>query len=287
MITSTPPSWSAARLDYALATSRAQGRAALGLYLPVGYPTLATSRDALRLMASRADVLLLGVPHTKPVLDGPVIQQAAAQALEAGFQMSDLFAAASELTATCTAALLAMSYWSPIEQYGAKAFAQELAAAGASGALIPDLPDTAAETWHDAAEKAGLHTINLVPPHASAATLAAIGASTSGMVYAPATPGFTGARRPLSPHLPRLVRRLRETTRLPVAAGIGISTPDQAAQVSGYADAVIIGSAVIRRMHAQADSPAAAAAAVARDFAEGVRRANRPAAWPQTTNYGS
>ncbi|NGO40633.1 tryptophan synthase subunit alpha [Streptomyces ureilyticus] len=278
MITSTSPSWSAARLDYALATSRAQGRAALGLYLPVGYPTRTASLDALHLMAQAADVLELGIPHTEPVLDGPEIQHAVAQALDAGFRMHDLFTAATELTASTTAALLVMSYWAPIEQYSAMAFAHQLAAAGGAGVLIPDLPDSAAATWQKAARAAGLHTVPLIPTHAPDARLAAIGTSSSGMVYAPASPGRTGARRPLNRYLPRLVRRVRDATGLPVAVGSGISTPEQAAEVSTYADAVVVGSAVIRRMYAQAAAPAAAAAAVAADFADGVRRAHRPVA---------
>ncbi|MEV5531517.1 tryptophan synthase subunit alpha [Streptomyces prunicolor] len=293
MTTSTPPSWSAAGLDHALARSRAEQRAALGLYLPVGYPTRAAGLDALHLMAKHADVLQLGVPHTDPVLDGPVIRRAAAQALDAGFRMRDLFDAATELTAAGTTAVLAMSYWKPIEAYGPRAFAEELAAAGVAGVLVPDLPetetetetetdtetatDTAAATWQRAARAAGLHTSTLIPPRASDAHLAALGSVTSGLIHVPATPGLTGARRPLSPYLPHLVRRVRTLTGLPVAVGIGIGTPDQAAQASAYADSVIVGSAVIRRMHAQPGAAAVTAAEAARDFAEGVRRARPPA----------
>ncbi|MBC2869869.1 tryptophan synthase subunit alpha [Streptomyces mexicanus] len=268
-------SWPATRLERTLAASSAEGRAALGLYLPIGYPTRSASVDALHFMAQSADVLELGVPHTHPVLDGPVIRQAAAEALAGGFRMRDLFAAASELSASSPAALVVMSYWAPIAEYGPRPFAYELAAAGGSGVLIPDLPESEATGWQAAAGAAGLSTIALIPAHASAARLAAIGAATTGMVYAPATPGPTGGQGPLRPYLPRLVRRLREATRLPVAVGIGISTPAQAEYASGFADAVVVGSAVIRRMQDQPNSPAAAAAAAARDFAEGVHSARR------------
>ncbi|WP_369228535.1 tryptophan synthase subunit alpha (plasmid) [Streptomyces sp. R39] len=275
----SPQSWSAARLAYALENSSADQRAALGLYLPVGYPTRESNLDALHLMAQSADILELGVPHPKPRLDGPVIARAAVQALDNGFRMHDLFAAAVELTATTTAALLVMAYWSSVEDYGALSFARRLAASGGGGVLIPDLPPAAAPAWQRIARDEGLYTITLIPPHASTAQLAAIGAQTSGMVYAPATPGKTGTRRPLNPLLPRLVGRLREATGMPVAVGVGISTPDQAAQVSSYADAVVVGSALIRCMQAQPDRPARAAADAARDFAAGVRR--RPPA-PKT-----
>ncbi|MFE1840565.1 tryptophan synthase subunit alpha [Streptomyces sviceus] len=274
----SPLSWSAARLDYALATSREEQRAALAIYLPVGYPNRAASRDALLRAAEHADVLELGVPHHNCPMDGPVIRQAATQALEAGFEMRDLFAAAVELTARTTTALLVMSYWEPIRSYGPPAFARELAAAGGAGVLVPDLPPHAAPLWRATAAEAGLYTVALAPRHASSARLAELGATTTGMLYAPATLGLTGTRRPLSPYLPRLVRRLREATGLPVATGIGISSPQQAAHVSGFSDAVVIGSAVIRHMQTQPDAPAQAARAACHDFALAVRRAHRPAA---------
>ncbi|QIP74729.1 tryptophan synthase subunit alpha [Streptomyces sp. VN1] len=277
MRTSTPPSWPAYRLDQVLTQSRLQQRAALGLYLPVGYPSRSASRDALHAMAEHSDVLELGVPTEDAHLDGATIQHAAAQALEKGFRMADLFTITADL-ASSPAALVAMTYWAPVEAYGPRLFAEQFAAAGGAGVLIPDLPGRAAARWQHATEAAGLHAIPLIPAHASSARLHAIGRSSSGMAYAPATPGLTGAAGPLSPYLPRLVRRLREATRLPVAVGIGISTPALAAQASAYADAVVVGSAVIRRMQADAGSPAAAAAAAARDFAAGVRGAHRPAA---------
>jgi tryptophan synthase alpha chain len=268
----TPVARPAARLDDALAASRAQGRAALGLYLPVGYPTLADSLDALHLMGQAADVLELGIPHNRAVLDGPVIKQAAARALAGGFQMRDVFTTAAELTASTPAALVAMSYWAPIQTYGPQRFADEFASAGGAAVLVPDLPASAAAAWQSAARTAGLHTITLVPTDASAAHLAAIGA-VSGLVYAPAAPGLTGGQSPLSPYLPHEIHRIRTATGRPVAVGIGVSTPDQARHVSVYADAVVVGSAVIRRMQAQPATPATAAGSCARDFADGVRRA--------------
>ncbi|MFF9458046.1 tryptophan synthase subunit alpha [Streptomyces flaveolus] len=266
------------RLDHVLASSRAQKRAALGLYLPVGYPTLSASLDALHLMGQSADILEIGVPHTQPFLDGPVIQQASAQALADGFQMGDLFTAASELSVSTSAALVTMSYWAPIEQYGPRSFAHDFAAAGGAGVLVPDLPASAAASWQEVTRAAGLRTVTLIRPDAPAAHLAAVGATTTGMAYAPAAPGPTGSQSPLSPYLPHLVHRLRTATRLPVAVGVGISTPAQAEHVAGFADAVVVGSAVIRRMQSRPNAPVTAAAAAARDFADGVRRARRAAA---------
>ncbi|MEU9228970.1 tryptophan synthase subunit alpha [Streptomyces massasporeus] len=274
MITSTPPSWSAARLDEALATSRSEQRAALSVYLPVGYPSRIVSRDTLHLVARHADILELGIPHTDSHLDGPVMQQASEQALAEGFQMIDLFTVATELAASTSAALLVTSSWNPIENFGPELFAELLAVAGGAAVLIPDLPEHAAATWHWTSREAGLHTIPYIPAHASTARLVEITSASSGMVYAPATPGRTGARRPLSPHLPRLVRRLGTATDLPVAVGIGISSPDQAARAAAYADAVAVGSAVVRHMLTWPNAPDLAAAGAAKAFADGVRRAS-------------
>ena len=171
-----------------------------------------------------------------------------------------------------------MTYWDPVQKYGPGRFAEEFAAAGGAGVLVPDLPDREAADWQRTTLAASLHSIPFIPAHASDARVAAIGASSSGMAYAPAAPGRTGTAGPLSTYLPRLVRRLRDATRLPVAVGIGISTPARAAQASAYADAVVVGSAVIRRMQAATDTPVAAAVAAARDFAAGVRRMSQPAA---------
>lgn len=260
-----------ARLDQVLAAAAAEGRAALATYVPVGYPTMAESMDTLRQLARYSDIIELGIPHTDPVFDGPVIQQAAAQALASGFQMADLFAAVRDLSASSGAALLVMSYWGPISSYGPALFARELAAAGASAVIVPDLAGEEARTWSALARAAGLHTVNLVASDATTAQLAEVGEASSGMIYAPATTGTTGAQGPLGPHLPLLLDRLRSVTSLPIGVGIGVSTPEQAAHVAGLADAVIIGSPVIRRMQAAPHAPAAAAGALAREFAEAVR----------------
>lgn len=270
--------WPASRLDHTLAACRSQDRAALGLYLPVGYPTRSSNLDALHLMGQAADVLEIGIPHTDPTLDGPVIRQAAAQALAGGFRMADVFTAVAELTASTPAALVAMSYWIPIQHYGPQAFLHAFATAGGSAVLVPDLPQAAAAGWQRAARAAAVHTIALVPQAASAAHLAAIGAATSGMVYAPAAPGPTGGQGPLSPYLPHEVHRIRTATGRRVAVGIGVSTPAQAEHVSSFADLVVVGSAVIRRMQSQPTAPATAAATAARDFAVGIRRARHTAA---------
>ncbi|MGP3750002.1 tryptophan synthase subunit alpha [Streptomyces sp. IBSNAI001] len=272
-IINPPLTRAASRLDQVFAATRAQGRAALAAYLPVGFPTFSQSMDALHAVAAHADVLELGVPFSDPMMDGPIIQQATAQSLAGGFRMRHLFEAARQLSATSAVALLVMTYWQPVARYGPRRFADELALAGVAGVILPDLPVEEAGEWLAAARARGLHTVFVVAPNSSDARLARVCAAGSGMVYAPAVAGVTGAQGPLASGLPAFVDRLRAVTAVPVGVGIGVSTPDQAAIVSTFADAVIVGSALIRRLQT-APGPAGvrAAASLARDLADGVRR---------------
>jgi len=224
----------------------------------------------MRRLAQSTDVLELGVPHTNPTLDGPVIREASARALASGFHMRDLFAVLRELSAS-PAALSVMTYWEPVRRYGVMKFARESASAGASAVIVPDLAVDDVASWAAVARSVGLDTINLVSPHATHEQLAQRCGETSGMLYVPATTGGTGAQGPLSAHLPSMVDRLRSLTSLPIGVGIGVSTVEQAAHVAGFADAVIIGSPLIRRMRT-GPGGADSAVALARDFADAVRR---------------
>jgi tryptophan synthase alpha chain len=272
MTTGSRRSAAAHGLDDTFAQARAEGRAALAVYLPVGYPTLDQSLDVLHVLAQHAEILELGLPFSDPLMDGPTIAAAATQALHAGFRVRHLLAVLRELRASSPASLLVMTYWQPVDHYGPQAFAAALADCGAAGVIIPDLPLEEAGPWLAAAGSHGLHTVFVVAPNTSTTRLAAVCAAGSGMIYAPATSGVTGHLGPLDHGLPRFVDRLRSITTLPIGVGIGVSTAKQAAQVSRYADAVIVGSALIRRIQAAPDQEGAAAAAeLAAELAEGVR----------------
>jgi tryptophan synthase alpha chain len=276
-----PLSRGAARLDEVFASARREGRAALAAYLPVGYPTVETSVAALRELGRHADVLELGLPFSDPLMDGPAIQRAGAAALAGGFRIRHLLAAVRELAATSPAALLVMTYWQPVARYGPGRLAAGLAEAGAAGVVLPDLPVEEAGAWLAAARAHGLHTVFVVAPNADDARLARICAAGGGMVYAPAVAGVTGASAPPSAGLPAFVARLRTLTSLPVGVGIGVSTPAQAQRVGRFADAVIVGSALVRCL-LDAPGPAGvrAAAALAADLAGAVRGAARLPAVP-------
>jgi tryptophan synthase alpha chain len=255
--------------------ARAEGRAALVGYLPAGFPDVAGSVEAMRTMvAAGCDLIEVGLPYSDPVMDGPTIQEAAQRALDGGVRTSDVLRTV-EAVASTGAKVVVMTYWNPVERYGVERFAGDLAAAGGSGLITPDLiPDEAAE-WVAASDAHDLDRIFLVAPSSTDARLKMTVEACRGFVYATAVMGVTGARASTSALARPLVTRTREVTDLPVGVGLGVSTGDQAAEVAGYADGVIVGSAFVRRLlDAGADRRAGLASLgeLTRDLAEGVRR---------------
>lgn len=256
-----------------LTAVRAEKRAALISYLPVGYPSVEASIAAMAAtVAGGADVVEIGVPYSDPGMDGPTIQQAVDVAVRAGVGMRDVLRAV-EGVAVSGAVPVVMSYWNPIERYGVARFARDLAAAGGAGAITPDLiPDEAAQ-WVAAAEESDLDRVFLVAPSSTDARLAMTAAACRGFVYAASTMGVTGTRAAVSSVAPALVARVRAVSDLPVAVGLGVSTGDQAAEVARYADAVIVGSAFVRALLDAADDAGGAQAvrSLAAELAAGVR----------------
>ncbi|MGW6588430.1 tryptophan synthase subunit alpha [Streptomyces globisporus] len=238
----------ASRLDRAFAAGHEEHRALLAAYFPVGYPNFNQSLNTLHALAEHAGILELGVPCANPVMDGPVIRTATEQSLTAGFRLRDAFLAARILSAASSVNLLIMTYWGPVAAYGPQRFADEARDAGAAGIVVPDLPTEEAPAWLAATRSAGIHTIPLPRHGAEDAELARIGASGGGMIYAPGLPGLTGSTDPLANDLEAFVRRARDLTALPVGVGIGVSDAERARAVSEYADAVIVGSALIRAL---------------------------------------
>lgn len=263
-----------AELAEVFAKCRADDRAALMGYLPVGYPDVDTSIEAMRAMvAGGVDIVEVGVPYSDPVMDGPTIQAAAEPAVRAGVGIRDALRAVEAVVEAGAAAVI-MTYWNPVERYGVQRYAADLAAAGGAGTITPDLiPDEATE-WIAAADEHDLDRIFLVAPSSSDARLASTAAASRGFVYAAAVMGVTGARTSVSDTAETLVRRFREHGGdIPVCVGLGVSNGDQAAQVASFADGVIVGSALVRCL---LDSPDAegisAVRALTEDLAAGVRR---------------
>jgi tryptophan synthase alpha chain len=258
----------------AFAKAAAEDRAALVGYLPAGFPDKQTAiRAALAMAEAGADVIEVGLPYSDPLIDGPVIADAVHHALKGGTKIADVFDTVSAIADAGTAAVV-MTYWNPVDHYGPDAFARDLVNAGGAGLITPDLTPEEARPWLAASDAHDLDRVFLVAPSSPPARVAAITALCRGFVYAVSLMGITGARDAVSSSAADVVARIREHTSLPAAVGLGVSTGAQARQVAGFADGVIVGSAYVRRL-AQADSPAAAVAAVrdlTADLAQGVRR---------------
>jgi tryptophan synthase alpha chain len=258
----------------ALAKAKAENRAALIGYLPVGYPSVGVSIDAMRAMVEGgADVVEVGVPYSDPVMDGPTIQAAAEPAVRAGVSIADALRAVAAVAQTGAAAVV-MSYWNPIDRYGVERFAAELAVAGGSGAITPDLVPDEAAPWLTATDTHGLDRIFLVAPSSTDARIVSTAAASRGFVYAASTMGVTGARDVVGGAAEALVARVRALAPdSPVCVGLGVSNGAQAAEVAVFADGVIVGSALVRCL---LDSPDAGGVAAVRDLvadlAAGVRR---------------
>ena len=177
-----------------LAKARGENRAALVGYLPVGFPDVQGSIEAMVAMVeSGVDIVEIGVPYSDPLMDGPVIQHAAEAALQRGSRLADVFTAVRAV-ADAGAPALVMTYWNPVVRYGVDRFADDLAAAGGAGLITPDLIPDEGEAWIAAAERNDLDRVFLVAPSSTDARLASTGAACRGFVYAASTMGVTGAR---------------------------------------------------------------------------------------------
>jgi tryptophan synthase alpha chain len=221
------------------------GRPLLVSYLPAGFPTVQGGIEAIRtIIDAGVDVVEVGLPYSDPVMDGPVIQRATEAALAGGVRVRDVLATV-EAVATAGVPVLIMTYWNPVERYGVDAFARDLAAAGGAGLITPDLLPDEADEWLAASDAHALDRVFVVAPSSTDARLAATAAACRGFIYAASVMGVTGARDQASTAAPQLVSRLRAVTDLPVGVGLGVRDGGQAAEVAAYADAVIVGSALV------------------------------------------
>ena len=254
--------------------TRGEDRAALVGYLPAGFPTLEGSIRAIEAMIEGGvDLVEVGLPYSDPVMDGPTIQAAAERALAGGTRTSDVFDVV-RASAKAGAPTVVMTYWNLVERHGVERFATSLAEAGGSGLITPDLiPDEAGE-WTSIAHENGLDQIFLVAPSSTDERLRMTAHAASGFVYATAVMGVTGQREQTSSLAPDLVARLRKVTDKPIGVGLGVSNGEQAREVAAFADAVIVGSALVRCLLDAPDEASGldAIRTLARDLRAGVER---------------
>lgn len=241
-------------------------------YLPAGFPDKDTAITAAQAMAKGGcGIIEIGLPYSDPLMDGPVIADAVHRALVNGTHVRDVLDTVEAVAATGTPTLV-MTYWNPVVQYGIDGFAKDLAKAGGAGLITPDLSPEEAGPWLEASDRNDLDRVFLVAPSTTPARIEMITQHCRGFVYAASLMGITGTRAAVSKHAESLVARTRAHTGLPVAVGLGVSNPDQAAEVAAYADGVIVGSAFVRSL---AGGGVAAAGDLAGDLRAGIHRKTR------------
>jgi tryptophan synthase alpha chain len=250
------------RIAAAFEAAKSEGRAALMPYMMAGYPDRETSLAvAEAYVDSGADLIELGVPFSDPLADGPTIHAAATAALDAGATLSTALEVCRSVSDRVP--VVPMAYANMVFAHGgAREFARLAVAAGAAGAIVPDLPLGEADEVREELAAAGLALVPLVAPTTPAERRARICAAARGFVYLVSTVGTTGERATVPAALAELVAATRDDSEVPVAVGFGIGTPEQAAEVGRIADGVIVGSRLVRAA-GEGGSPAAAADAVA------------------------
>lgn len=232
-------------LETALRARRDRGAKSFVPYVTGGYPGV----DAALLRAledAGADAIEVGIPHSDPIMDGGVIQEASSRALLGGATPASVLATISKAALTIPVAV--MTYANPVERRGEEAFLDDLVAAGVSGAIVPDLPVDESAAFSAAATTREVDVVLLAAPGTADARIAAIAAAARGFVYCVATYGVTGARAELAGTAEEVVASLRPHTDLPLLVGVGIAAPAQATTACGFADGVIVGSALMARL---------------------------------------
>ena len=237
-------------------------------FLVGGYPDDDLFIDVARSCGEAgADVLEIGIPFSDPIMDGPVIQEAATSVLSRGGSTEAMISRAGEAAAAAGVPAVAMTYYNLLFGMGLERFASAIAEAGLCGVIVPDLTVEESADWRKACAGAGIASVFMASVTSPDERLRAIGEASEGFVYAASQLGVTGVRTEMSSRARDLVVRIRSATDLPVAVGIGVSTPEHAAEVAGYADGVIVGSALVKRIGDAAD-PASAAG----EFVAALRR---------------
>ena len=227
-------------------------------FVTAGDPTIdRTVEVALEMERGGVDVLELGVPFSDPLADGPVIQRASERALRRGTTLTQVLNAVQLIRRSSELPLVLFSYFNPLLRYGLQALARKAREAGVDGVLVTDLPPEEAEEWLSVARAADLDTVFLAAPTSPPARLERVATASRGFVYAVSRTGVTGEREALSAEARPLVERLQALSREPVALGFGISTPEQVRAAADVADAVVVGSALVRFLEEHPDGDVA------------------------------
>ena len=248
-----------------------QHKPGLVAYITCGDPDLDTSLEAaIAAIAAGADVLELGVPFSDPVADGPVIQAASDRALKNGVKLGDVLKLAADVRKRAPqAGLIVFSYFNPILRYGLERFCADSTQAGVDGALVTDLPVEEADEYVRLMRGHKLATVFLAAPTSTDERLKSVCEASTGFIYAVSRTGVTGVRQQLATDAEALVRRLRQFTKLPIAVGFGVSNSQQFAEVGSFADAAVVGTAIVQLIERSGHGSKAANAVA--EFISGLR----------------
>lgn len=244
------------RIDARLRRLRRSGEKGLITFITAGDPDLeTTSRLVLAMEEAGADMVELGVPFSDPLADGPVIQRASQRSLNGGTNLEGILMMVRELRRRTEIPLLLMTYYNPVLQYGLRRIAAEAGAAGVDGFIVPDLPLEESRPLLDELGRSGLHLVPLVAPTTTERRLEEADRVAGGFIYCVSLTGVTGMREEIPPGIMQFIERVRRCCRLPLGIGFGVSGPRQAALMARPADAVIVGSAIVRLVEEYAAQP--------------------------------
>jgi len=236
------------RIADAFTSLKREGKKGFIPYITAGDPDLATTEQLLITLAPHATLIELGVPFSDPMADGPVIQRASERALKNNFGLQDILDTAARARKQIDTPIILFSYYNPLLQFGLKRLAQAAKEAGVDGVLVTDLTPEESGEFEAELHAQGLDMIFLIAPTSTDERLKLVAEHASGFIYAVSRAGVTGARDKVSEEAEKLVNRMRQFSSLPIAVGFGVSNAAQVADVSRYADAVVVGSAIVAEM---------------------------------------
>ncbi len=236
------------RIADAFTTLKRDGKKGFIPYITAGDPDLATTEQLLVTLAPYATLIELGVPFSDPMADGPVIQRASERALKNDFGLQDILDTAAEARKQIETPIILFSYYNPLLQFGLNRLAQAAKNAGVDGVLVTDLTPEESGEFEAELRAHDLDMIFLIAPTSTDERLKLVAEHASGFIYAVSRAGVTGARDAVSAEAEKLVNRMRQFSSLPIAVGFGISNAQQVADVKRYADAVVVGSAIVAEM---------------------------------------
>jgi tryptophan synthase alpha chain len=237
------------RINQTFAELRSQNRKGFIPFITAGDPDLETTQRLIVELARIGSTLIeLGIPFTDPMADGPVIQRASERALRHAFGLEDVWRIVSAARKETEVPIILFSYFNPLLQFGVEKVAREARSAGLDGVLVTDLVPEEAEEFATALKRNDLDMIFLIAPTSTDERLKLVAERASGFIYAVSRAGITGAREAMSAEAEKLVKRMRRFSDLPIAVGFGISTPEHVADVWRYADAAVVGSAIVAKL---------------------------------------